>query len=328
MNRRDLLTLLGGAVASWPVILRAQDTKDRRKVGILMGIGPSGEATTRVKELKDVLGQLGWVEGQNIEFDTRYSDGDLAKIRGYAAELVANEPNVLVAHAPLVLSELRKLTDKLPIVFVQVPFPVESGFINSLARPGGNITGATIFEASMAGKWLELLAELAPKTQRVLVLENSDNPTLVHFIRAIQRAAPLRKIELSVLDGHDIDDAAHDLEVFAATAGGGMIVLPDLYTATHYRRIIRLAASSRLPAIYPFRYMVADGGLIYYGVVLSDMYRKAATYVDRILRGAAPGELPVEAPNEFELVINAKTASQLSLKIPPTLLARADEVIE
>jgi putative ABC transport system substrate-binding protein len=324
MKRRDFVALLSGAAAGWPLAARAQQTDRMRRIGVLI-------TTTQEAQLgafRQALRELGWTEGGNVRIDIRWSEGEADRVSAYAAELIGMSPNVLVASSPAIASELRKGTRTIPIVFVQVPDPVELGLVVSLARPGGNVTGFTHFELAMGGKWLEVLKEISPRVRRVALLQNPDHPAWPGFLRTIKAAAPSFGVEVIPAGIHDADEIAGTIEAFAREADGGLIVLPSPPTTMHRDLIIALAARHRLPAIYPFRYMVVEGGLISYGIDNLILWRRAAGYVDRILKGEKPADLPVQAPVKFELVINLKAAKALGLEVPAQLLGRADEVIE
>jgi putative tryptophan/tyrosine transport system substrate-binding protein len=311
MRRREFITLLGGAVAVWPLTARAQRTERMRRIGVLVGSAESDpESVPRVTAFERGLTELGWVSGRNVLIDYRWAAGEYAHMQGLAKELVELQPDVLLASSTPVVAALARETGTIPIVFVVVSDPIGSGFIESLARPGGNMTGFINIESSLGGKWLELLKETAPRISRVAVMFNPDTaPHAEYYVRPFEGAAA-------------------SLAVKPSTAPSGLIVLPDTFTTVHRRAIISAAASSNVPAIYPFRYMAGDGGLISYGVDLVDLYRRAAPYVDRILKGGKPADLPVQQPTKFEFAINLKTAKALGLDVPSALLARADEVIE
>jgi putative ABC transport system substrate-binding protein len=335
MKRRQFITLLGGAAAApsllWPFAGRAQQI-DRmmRRVGVLMPFAPDDpEARLRVAALEQGLRDLGWVDSRNLRIDYRWATDDPDRLPGEAAALVAAAPDVILANSTPVLSELRKQSTTLPIVFVQVTDPVGSGFVPNLARPGGNITGFINFEFAISGKWLQTLKEVAPAVTRIAIVFNPQTaPYAAALLQPIEVAA--RTFAVAAMTAPAADAAAIEAAVtaFAHTPNGGLIVLPDVSTAQHRDLIIALAARHRLPAIYPYRYYAVSGGLISYGTEVTDVCRRAAGYVDRILKGEKPADLPVQAPTKYELVINLKTSRALGLGVPPTLLARADEVIE
>jgi ABC-type uncharacterized transport system substrate-binding protein len=328
-SRREVITLLGGAVA-WPLAARAQQGNRVRRIGVLTNL-PSDDAEAQLRNAAFLQGlqTLGWTVGRNVHIDFRWgTGGDIDRLRTYAAELVALAPDVILAVAITPLVQLQQATHTVPIVFVQVSDPVGAGFVASLARPGRNITGFTLFEYGFSAKWLELLKQIAPGVSRAAVLRDPSNPSGVGQFGAIQATAPSLRIELSPVDVRDASSIEPTLAAFARESNGGMIVLPGSLTITHREQIVALAARHRLPSVYPFRYYAAAGGLISYGPDAVDQYRRAAGYVDRILKGEKPADLPVQAPTKFELVINLKTAKALGLTVPDTLLARADEVIE
>jgi putative tryptophan/tyrosine transport system substrate-binding protein len=328
MRRRDFITFVGSAVTVWPLAARAQQGERTRRVGVLINFAqtdPEGQASVAV--FVATLQRLGWIDGRNLRIDYRWSAGESERIKVAAAELVRSAPDVIaVANSPA-LSELRRLTSTIPLVFTQVGDPVDAGFVTNLARPGGNITGFSPFEPDMGGKWLGVLKDAAPNLRRAAVLFGSDTPIDHAMLRSAEAVAPSLEITINavnVLDGN----IERTIAVFSNQRDGGIIVLPHRYTLANRGSIITLAAGYRLPAVYPFRYFATEGGLLAYGPDQNDQWRGAATYVDRILRGDKPGDLPVQAPTKFELVINMKTAKDLGLTVPPSLLATADEVIE
>ena len=328
MKRREFIAGLVG-VAAWPREVHGQRSERPRLIGALMGVPEDDpEGLSHVTALRQGLRAWGWEEGNNLQIDYRWSPGDPATIRAQAAELVALRPDLIVALGSAGVQAVQPETRTIPIVFVNAPDPVNLGFVVSLAHPGGNITGFTGFEPSMAGKWLEILKEVAPGVTRVGVLFNPDLPPYAPRQRVIEALAPSVGVEVtpaSARDGAEIEQA---IASFATGATDGLIVQPGVFATAHRKWIVQLAARHRLPAVYPFRHFAAEGGLITYGLDIADLYRKSAAYVDRILRGTHPTNLPVQAPTKFALVINLKTAKTLGLEIPPTLLARADEVIE
>jgi putative ABC transport system substrate-binding protein len=327
MNRRAFIAGLGFA-AAWPLRARAQDRK--RRIGVLMALAETDpEAQPRVKVFEQGLKDWGWTKAQNLIIDYRWIGAELAKTRTYAAELVRLAPDVIIANSTSTLAALRQETDSIPIVFVQVIDPVTRGFVATLARPGGNITGFTNFEFPMGSKWVQILNEVAPSTAHVATLYNAETaPYGEQFLRQIRSAASSLKIEAIEASARHPADLERSLADVAAKPRGGLIVMPDIFTSVHRHLIVELASRHRLPAIYPFRYFAISGGLLSYGVDALDLFRRSASYVDRILKGEKPGDLPVQAPTKFELVINLKTAKALGLTIPPTVVARADEVIE
>jgi putative ABC transport system substrate-binding protein len=325
MKRREFITLLGDAVA-WPVAARAQQGEPLRRIGILMYVA-ADDTEARLAAFTQVLKQLGWSEGRNLRIDTRWATA--VDIHRHAAELAALAPDVLVAGigTPTV-APLLQATRTVPIVFVTVIDPVGAGFVASLAKPGGNATGFTIYEYSMSGKWLELLKEIAPNVTRVAVLRDPAVASGTGQFGAVQIVAPSLGVELSPVDIRDAGEIERAIAAFASGLNGGLIVTGSAAAIVHRELIATLAARHRLPAVYPGRYSVTAGGLISYGPDLIDQFRRAAGYVDRILKGEKPADLPVQAPTKYELVINLKTAKALGLDVPTTVLARADEVIE
>jgi putative tryptophan/tyrosine transport system substrate-binding protein len=325
MRRREFMTALGGAAVAWPLTARAQQGERVRRVGVLVGFranDPQGEA--RVAALRQGLQALGWIDGRNLRIDLSWGAGDADSVRKRAAEMMALAPEVVLAAGSSAVAALQQQTRALPIVFVQVVDPVGGGFVESLAAPGGNVTGFTQFEYGISGKWLELLKELAPSVTRVAILRDPGIAAGAGQLGAIQSVAPSFGVELRPLDVRD----ERGIAAFARTSNGSLIVTGANLANTHRKLIITLAARNKLPAVYTNRFYVADGGLISYGADPVDQYRRAASYVDRILKGEKPADLPVQAPTKFELVINLKTAKALDLDVPPSLLARADEVIE
>jgi putative tryptophan/tyrosine transport system substrate-binding protein len=332
MRRRDFITLLGGVAAAWPLAVRAQPSDRVRRLAAMMGgrnadTDPDGRAW--FSAFRQGLQDLGWVEGHNFRADYRWPAGDLDRMRVIAKEFIDLQPDVLVAgNTPAVVSLLRE-TRTIPIVFTLLSDPVGTGVVASLARPGGNATGFTAFEYSLAGKWLEILKDLAPAVTRVALLFNPEtSPYAKHYLSFIETAAPAFKVVVTSASIRSISEMEAALTAHAREPGGGLVVLPDAFTFSNRSPLISAAARHHLPAIYALRGQAADGGLVSYGPDTVDLWRRAAAYVDRILRGANPAELPVQQPTRYELLINLKTAKALGLTVPPTLLARADEVIE
>jgi putative tryptophan/tyrosine transport system substrate-binding protein len=326
MNRREFMILLGGA-ATWPLAARAQQPDRVRRVGVLMGIADDLEGQARIAVFRQALQALGWSEGRNVQFIYRWSGGDVAHARQFAKELLDLRSDVILANSTPVAAAVRETTRTTPTVFVQVSDPVTAGVVQSLARPGGNLTGFTNFEPSMASKWLELVKGIAPNVTRVAYLFNPNTAPLL-YARAVETAAPSLLIKLLTAEVRNADEIEGVIKKFAREPNGALLVLPDLFTATNRRSIIALAARHGLPAVYPFRYFVASGGLMSYGIETLETYRQAASYVARVLKGENPADLPVQAPTKYELVINLKTAKALGVEVPPTLLALADEVVE
>jgi putative ABC transport system substrate-binding protein len=329
VKRREFIALVGGAVA-WPGAVKAQQRERLRRVGVLMGIAESdADARPRANAFQQGLQQLGWVEGQNLRIEYRWAAADPERIRTHTVELVALAPDLILANTTPVVVALRKATRTIPIVFVQVVDPIGPGFVSSLARPGGNITGYVNFEFSMAGKWLETLKKISPSVTRAGIVYNPETaPFGASFVRVIDAAAPSFAVDAVRILVRTVAELESGVAAFATKPNGGLIILPDLFNTSQRDTIIGLAARHRLPAIYPLRYFAESGGLISDGVDTVDLFRQSASYVDRILNGANPGELPVQQPSKFEFVINLKTAKALGITVPPSLLARADEVIE
>jgi len=329
MKRREFITLLGGAAAGWPIAVRAQQSERKRRVGVLMGLAADdAEAQDRIAAFEQGLQQSGWTNGGNLQIDYRRGAGDTVPTRRYADELVALAPHVILASGGSVVGALLQATRTIPIVFTQTPDPVAAGFVASLARPGGNATGFTTSEYGISGKWLELLKEIAPGVTRAAVLRDPTIPSGIGQFASIQSVASSFGVELSPVDMRDASEIERDVAAFARGSNSGLIVTSSGLAAVHRELIITLAARYRLPAVYSYRYFAKGGGLISYGPDPIDQYRRAAGYVDRILRGEKPADLPVQAPTKYELAINLKTAKALGLTVPPSLLARADEVIE
>jgi len=328
MKRRDFITLLGGAGA-WPLAAQAQQGERMRRIGVLLHLAAGDpESMTRITAFVQGLERLGWTTGRNARIDYRWAVGDPEHFRRYAAELVALAPDIILASTSPSVAALQQLTRALPIVFVQVADPVGAGFVATLAQPGGNATGFLSFEFGIAGKWLELLKEIVPRVTRAGVLRDASNVAEIGLFGAIQSAAPSVGLELTPISLRDADEIERGITAFAREPNRGLIVVGSNLATVHREQIITLAARHRLPAVYPDSVFVANGGLIAYGPDRVDQYRRAAAYVDRILKGEKPAELPVQAPTKYDLVINLKTAKALGLEIPSSVLARADEVIE
>ena len=333
MRRRDFITLVGGAAAAssslWPLAAHAQQAERMRRIGVLMNLAADDpESQARLTAFAQGLQQLGWTDGRNVRIDTRWGENDVERNRRYATELLAFAPDVILASGTLAVAALRRVTRTSPVVFAGVSDPVGAGFVDTLARPGGNVTGFMIFEYSLSGKWLELLKEIAPRLMRVAVLRDSANPAGIAQFGAIQAVAQSLGVELRPVDTRDAGEIERSIASFARAANGGLIVTPSASVSAHHDLIVMLAARHKLPAVYSSRPMVIGGGLICYGPDIADQYRQAAGYVDRILKGAKPADLPVQAPTKYETVINLKTAKALGLDVPATVLARANEVIE
>ena len=329
MRRREFITLFSGAAAAWPLAARAQQPERMRRIGVLITTAaddPEGQA--RLAAFVQGLQQLGWIDGSNVRIETRWPAGNADDTRRFAAELLALAPDVILAPGSATVGPLLQATRAVPIVFVHVPDPVGAGVVDSLARPGGNATGFTGFEYGFSGKWLELLKQIAPGVTRAAVIRDPAITAGIGQWGAIQAVAPSVGVQVSPINARDAGEIERTIIAFARSSKGGLIVTGSGLAGFHRDLIITLAARHKLPAVYFERFFVTAGGLISYGPDLVDQYRRAAGYVDRILKGEKPADLPVQAPTKYELVINLKTAKALGLDIPPMLLARADEVIE
>jgi len=324
IGRRELLAALGGAVAAWPLAARAQQGATKR-IGVLMA-GP--EAQARLTAFVQGLQQLGWTVGQNIQVDYRWGSGNADAMRKYAAELIALAPHVMMVDGSPAVVAVQAAGSKMPIVFGAVIDPVGGGFVESLARPGGDVTGFLMYEYGISGKWLELLKEIAPRVTRAAVLRDVAIAAGSGQLGAIQSVAPQLGVKLHPVGVRDANEIERGIAAFARRSNGGLIVTGSGLAVIHRDLIVTLAARHKLPTVYYRRLYVTDGGLISYGPDFTDQFWRAASYVDRILKGEKPADLPVQAPTKYELVINLKTAKALGLEIPTTLLARADEVIE
>jgi putative tryptophan/tyrosine transport system substrate-binding protein len=330
VRRRDFIISLCGAAVALPYIARAQQSERLKRIGVLMGIAETdSESQSRIAAFRSALRGLDWVEGRNIQVDYRWTGGDAKLAKAYAKELVSLEPAVIVCHSTPALEALQRETSTIPIVFALVADPVGGGFVANLAQPGGNITGFTIFEFSIGGKWIEILKELAPRVTRVaLVFRPESAPFAEQFMRAVESVASSFAVRPVAAPARDVAELERNVAAFAAQPNGGLIIVPDAFTAVQRVPIVELAARYRVPAVYPFRYFSTLGGLVSYGIDPTEIFQRSGSYVDRILKGAKPGDLPVQVPVKFELVINLRTAKSLGLDVPPTLLARADEVIK
>ncbi len=328
IRRREFITLLGGA-AAWPLVARGQQADRVRRIGVLSPFAEDDlEVQANITAFRQTLQKLGWTDGRDVHIDYRWSGADAARIREHVKELVGLNPDVILGISPLALQPLMQETRNIPIVFTQVADPLGAGLVESLARPGGNLTGFTVAEFSTFGKLLELLKEIAPDITRVAVLLNPDQIPQSGMLRAVEAAAPLVRVQVTATRARNTAELERAIDQFANVPKSGLIVLPNPITIGNRKLIIQLAAQHRLPAAYPFRQFVENGGLVSYGIDLADQYRQAASYVHRVLRGEKPADLPVQQPTKFELAVNLKTAKTLALEVPPTLLARADEVIE
>jgi putative ABC transport system substrate-binding protein len=328
-RRRDFITLLGGA-AAWPITARAQQRAQMRRIVFLHALAEHDpEVQARIAAFRQGLETFGWMENRNVRIEHRYSAGDVAQMQAHTAELLSSAPDLIVANSTPVIASLKDAIRTTPIIFAMLNDPLGQGFVASLSRPGGNITGFTFIDFPLIGKWLEILTEIAPKVRRVgLIFNPQTGPYFPAFLRDFKAAAPSLATEISakpVRDGAEIDAA---ITALALESGSGLISSPDPFINTHRRLIIALAERHRLPAIYGLRQLISEGALITYGPDSIDIVRRSASYVDRILKGERPGDLPVQAPTKYELTINLKTAKTLGLEVPAKLLALANEVIE
>jgi putative ABC transport system substrate-binding protein len=329
IKRRQFITLIGGAAVAWPLGAHAQQGAPMRRIGVLMNLASDdAEAQARLAAFHQGLQQLGWTVGRNVQIDYRWGAGNADRIRKFAAELVALAPDVILSTGSPSVAALQQATRTVPVVFVTVVDPVSSGFVDSLARPGGNITGFALYEYSISGKWLALLKEIAPGMTRAAVIRDPATTAGGGQLGVIQAVAPSVGAEVTPVNVRDAGEIERAITAFARSPNGGLIITGSTLAAVHRDLIVTLAAQHKLPAVYPYRYFVVAGGLISYGPGLVDQYRDVARYVDRILRGEKPADLPVQHPTKYELVINLKTAKALGLTVPDSLLARADEVIE
>jgi ABC-type uncharacterized transport system substrate-binding protein len=330
MKRRQFITLLlGGAAVAWPLAARAQQPEVVRRVGILISGGEADpEMQARVAAIRQRLDGLGWSEGRNLRIDIRFAEGDPHRHASLARELVARQPNAIIAYSTPIAAALRRESPTIPIVFVNVSDPIGSGLVASLARPGRNLTGLMLYEEGITGKWLAMLKEIAPQLARVALIANPRTTPYDYFVRSANAAASSLAVQVVPSPIENVADIEHAIESLARLPNSGLVFLPDSTSIQHRDLVVVLAARHRLPAVYAFRFFVAAGGLMSYGTVIIEQYREAASYVDRILRGANPAELPVQAPTKYETVLNLKTARALGLEVPSSLLVRADEVIE
>jgi putative tryptophan/tyrosine transport system substrate-binding protein len=330
MKRREFITLLSGAAAGWPLGALAQQSKQMRRIGMLVGGAETDpQIVAGLAAFKAALGELGWIDGRNVKIDYRFAAADVDRMQAAAKELVALQPDVILAQTTPVVAALQRET--MPIVFVIVSDPVGSGFVESLPRPGGNITGFINIEASLSGKWIEMLKEIVPRVSRAALMFNPETaPFFAFYEQPFEAAARSNGIEPIAAPVHTTADIERVFESLGGHPDTGLVLPPDVFTATKniLALITSLALRNRVQTIYPYRYMVASGGLISYGIDTADLWRRAPTYVDRILKGAMPADLPVQLPTKFEMAINLKTAEALGLIMPATLLGRADEVIE
>jgi putative tryptophan/tyrosine transport system substrate-binding protein len=330
MRRREFINFLGGTAVAWPLAAHAQQRERMRRIGLLLGFREGDvEGGAGVAAFEQRLQELGWTKGRNLLIEVRWTAGDPEKARLLAKELASASPDLIVPTSNLVTAILQKETSTIPILFVLVGDPVGSGFVASLAHPGGNITGFALFETEIAGKWLEILKEIAPRVSRVAFILHPETPAHVGFLGAAEASAPSLGVEVTALGVHTSSEIERAITQFAATGdNGGLIVGPHAITLAHRELIIRLASQYRLPAVFGLRYDATSGGLVSYGTNPITLFQQAPSYVDRILKGAKPSDLPVQFPTKYELVVNLKTAISIGLDVPPTLLTRADEVIE
>jgi putative ABC transport system substrate-binding protein len=330
MIRREVLTLLGGAAAAWPLAARAQQSERMRRIGVLFATGQKDPDTpNRIAAMRQALQSFGWNEGKNLWIDIRFGDGDTKIIQKHAGELVGSNPDAILVLGTVVVMALQQVTRSIPVVFVQVSDPVKAGFVSSLSHPGGNITGFTTYEYTIGGKWLEVLKDISPSVTQVLFLLNPENSAQwAGYNRAFEAFGPTIGVRIVPGAVRDRDEIESVIDRFAREPNGGLLVPPDAITVVHQQLIVRLADRHRLPAVYPYRAWAVNGGLLSYGIDVVDQFRRATSYINRILKGENPGDLPVQAPTEFKLVINLKTAKTLGLDVPTSLIARADEVIE
>ena len=328
MKRREFITLLGGAAVAWPLAALGQQGERMRRIGVLAGGAGDEDRQERNTAFVQALQNLGWTVGRNVQIDYRTASGGLDALRRYAAEIVALAPDVILTSGSVSMAPLLRATRTIPIVFTNVADPVGAGFVKSLSKPGGNVTGFMQAEYDLSGKWLELLKQIVPSVTRAAVLRDPEDTAGIGQFAVIQSVARSVGVEVSPINVRDTGELESIVADFARSPNGGLVVTASAPSTIHRKLIISTAARHKLPAIYPRRLHVADGGLMSYGSDVVDMNRRAASYVDRILKGERPADLPVQAPTRYELVINLKTAKALGLEIPPTLLARADEVIE
>jgi putative tryptophan/tyrosine transport system substrate-binding protein len=333
VNRRDFIIALSGAAVAtplpWPRAGRAQQPERIRRIGVLMGFeATNSEAQSFAKAFSQQLQERGWIDGKNARFEYRWASGSFERFKSYAAELVALKPDVILANTTPAVAALQQQTATIPLVFVQVTDPLGQGFIASLSHPGGNLTGFSFVDFTVSGKWLEALKEIAPAVNRVAVIYSQKTMPFAPYLPSLQSAATSLGLEMIAAPVQDNDEIERSVAAISREAGGGLCVIPDPFVAEHAVKIVELAARYRIPAIYPRRGFVVDGGLIAYGTDVVDLFKGAAGYVDRILRGEKPADLPVQSPTKYELIINLKTARNLGITVPPSLIARADEVIE
>jgi putative tryptophan/tyrosine transport system substrate-binding protein len=328
MRRREFITLLGGGAAAWPLVALAQQLERTKRIGVLMGVANDAEGQARLTSFLRGLEALGWLGGRNIQIEIRWASGQADAAQTYATELAGLAPDVILTATTAAFVAMQRATQSIPIVFVQVVEPVKNGLVTSLAHPSGNSTGFTSFEYAIAGKWLATIKEIVPGIQRVAVVHSPDDPGSAGYLREGKTLARVLGVELVPVAGHTIAEVERLVGDFARRPNGGLIALPNAFTAAYREQIVALAALHHLPAVYPLRYYATSGGLVSNGFDNIELYERAASYVDRILRGAKPSDLPIQQPIKFQLVVNLKTAKSLGVTIPETFLVRADEVIE
>jgi len=328
MRRRDFIKVIAGSAAAWPFPARAQQSERIRRIGVLMNPEPNADSQAALAAFVQGLRELGWTDGSNVRIETRWAGGSASAIRKYAVELVELAPDVIFATGTVDMAPLLEVTHTVPIVFVQVADPVGAGFIRSLARPGGNVTGFVQFEYSLSAKWLELLKQIAPGVTQVAVLRDPAVTAGIGQFAVIESLAPSLGIDVTAINVHDAGEIKRDVASFASSGNGGLILTASALAVVHRELIIALAAQHKLPAIYYRRSFATSGGLISYGYIVADHFQRAAAYVDRILKGEKPADLPAQTPTKYELVINLKTAKALGLTVPQSLITTADEVIE
>ncbi len=330
MRRREFIAILGGAAVAASGPVRAEQDRVRH-IGMLMGYAQSDADTqARMAAFREAFEQLGWKDGRNVQIAYHFGVGEIDRVRGYAKELVDSNPDLIVCETTPTLRAVADHTTKIPIVFISITDPVSDGFVADLGRPGGNITGFTNFEATMGGKWIELLKKIAPGSRRVGVIFNPDTAPGggAFFLKSVAASAPALQVEVLPFPVRSDDEIGHAISGLGREPGAGLIVMLDVFTAMHRPAIIAQATANRMPTVFPWRFGATDGALVSYGVDVTDLHRRAAGYVDRILKGAKPADLPVQQPTKFELVINLQTAKALGIEVSPTLLATADEIIE
>jgi len=329
VRRREFITLLGGAAAAWPLAARAQQDSRVRRIGVLMGYAENDPvAKTSVSVFTQALAGLGWTDGRNVRIDLRWSGGDNNRVRALAQELVGLQPDIILAGGTSATIPLQRETRTIPVVFVNVTDPVARGVVPRLERPSGNVTGFTILEASLGGKWLELLSEIAPGLKRAAIMFNPDMAAASAYMPSLETAARSLKVAPTIAPVHSDAEIETVILALGREPGGGLVVMPDAFTQAHRASIILAASGNNVPAVYYTSEIARDGGLLSYGADQVDLFRRAASYVDRILRGEKPGDLPVQLPTRFEMAVNLKTAKALGLTVPQSILLRADEVIE